>query len=229
MTTNDPFDDAMNAEYKPQARTFFGDVAVDIYYAVLVKGTGKVPFDPNQHDQDKRVTAITLTINPLASSRAQFPIERELIAESKEWAQITKPGLRELNTDLRAINGKWAQVELVPTGQKYTNKNGETKERTAIKFLAIFNTEDECQKASDAFWATRGNGNGSTAATQPTPNGNGNGQSDAERMTAQKFLAPLWAASGKDMNKFAQSLANNPLTSKYFDLNSPEVLSVVAA
>jgi len=227
MTTNDPFDDAMNAEYKPLSRTFFGDIAVDIYYAVLVKGVGKVPFDPNQHDQDKRVTAITLTINPLPGSKAQYAVERELIAESKEWAQITKPSLRGLNTDLRAINGKWAQVELVPTGQKYTNKNGETKERTAIKFLAVFNTEDECQQASDAFWATRGNGN--DPATTPAANGNGNGQSDAERLTAQKFLAPLWVASGKDMNKFAQALASNPLTSKYFDLNSPEVLAVVAA
>jgi hypothetical protein len=31
------------------------------------------------------------------------------------------------------------------------------------------------------------------------------------------------------MGKFAQALSSNPLTSKYFDLNSPEVLSVVAA
>ena len=237
--TDDPYDSAMNSEWNPSL-TIFGQCSVDVWYCVLQKGQGKVPFDPGQHSIDQRCTAIDIAIQPLPGSKAQFATERGLIAESREWAQIVKPSLRALNIDLRAINGHYVRAELVPTGQTYTNSQGETKQRTTIKFVAIYNSLDECQAAADAFFAARGSASSSStesavppsesAGTQ-TPVGassNGNGTNDTEKTTAAKFLPALWNASGKDITKFAEMLAKNPLVSKYFDLNSPEVLSLTA-
>ena len=69
----------MDAEYNPK-RIFLGAVNVDVFYCVLVKGLGKVPFDPNQHNQDQRRTSIDITIDPLPDSKSIYPIERDMIA-----------------------------------------------------------------------------------------------------------------------------------------------------
>lgn len=217
--TSDPFDTAMNTEYRP-TKMFFGQVSVDVYYCVLIKGKGKEVFDPNQHKQDMRRTSISIAIDPLPGSRAQFSVERELIAESKEWAQIIKPSLRALNTDLRAINHKWAQVELVPTGQTYTDNNGETKERTTVKFIRIFDSEGECIQAANDYFGHQAE----PAETEPQPQP----ASNPERDVAARFIEPMWNACSHDVQKFQERLATDPLLSKYFTIESPEVTAVIS-
>lgn len=244
VTRNDAWNDAMEKEWNPTL-TVFGLCSVDVWYCILEKGQGKVPFDANQHAIERRCTAIEIAIQPLPGSRYTNPTERGMIAESREWSQIVKPSLRALQSDLRAINGRYVRAELVPTGQKYTNSSGETKDRTSVKFIEIYDSEDECQAAADAFFATRGSGSSSSTSSAPpsssggTPmptNGSVNANSlannspinDAERATAAKFLPALWNASGKDVTKFATSLASNPLTSKYFSINSQEVIDLIS-
>lgn len=231
VQTVDPMDAAMSATYEERPRAFFGYVQTDVWFCMLVKGQGKIPFDAQVHDTQKRCTAIDIAIHPLPDSPAKFAVERGMIAESAEWVKIVMPSLKALGTDLRGVNGKWAQILQVPTGQKYVNKEGIEKERTTIKFIAVYNSEAECAAAANQFFQRRSDG---TTATEPAPASapavsapaNGNG---AEKATAQKFLPALWNASGKDPSRFAEQLAKNPLTSKYFDLNSPEVVAVVAA
>lgn len=222
---DDPLDAAMEAEANNGPRHFFGQATVDSFFCVLKKGEGKAVYDPNQHSVDERRTAISITLNPGPNSKAKFSIKRDLIAESKEWASIIKPSLRALNTDLRSINGKWIQAELVPTGRKYTNSQGEEKENTTVKFLTVYGSQEECEAAETAFFGGH-NGTPPTTAATPSVSVAGN---DQERQTAVKFLPALWAASNKDVTEFAKKLAGNPLTSKYFDLNSPEVISLIAA
>src|SRR5438309_5438070 len=91
--TYDPYDAAMQATYNPTFSAF-GQVQVAVWPCVLEKGVGKVPFDANLHDPARRVTAIDLAIIPVVSGRA--PVERNMIAESREWASIVKPSLMAL-------------------------------------------------------------------------------------------------------------------------------------
>lgn len=219
--TTDPMQSAMETELRP--RTYFGQVQTQAYYAALVKGVGRVPFDPSQHSADKRVTAIEISIAPLPGGPIDNPIDRELIAESSDWAKVIKPSLLALSTDLRGINGKWAQVQLIPVGT-YTKKDtGEEKTRTMFKFIAVYDTEDACRAASDAFFH-KSDAPAPTTAPAPVANSNGN---NAERAAAAKFLAPLWVASGRDVSKFAQLIAGQAVLAKFFTVDSPEAIAVI--
>jgi len=222
----DPFEAAMEAEAPSGPRTVFGEVQVDVWPCVLRKGEGKIPFDPSQHSIDERRTAIDITLIP---TRGDYNIERHLIAESTEWAKIVKPSLREIGIDLRALNGKFVQAQLVPTGRTYVNAQGETKENTTFKFVAVYPDMESCIDAANEFFKSRGNGgNGDSqpapVQTQPVAPA----QNNRERETALKFVPALWKSAGGDINKLAELLANNPLTKKYFDINSPEVVALVS-
>lgn len=221
----------MSATYEERPKVAFGQVSVDVFPCVLVKGQGKVQFDEGIHRQEDRRTSIHITITPLPSSGLTYSIERDMIAESKEWASFVKPSLVVLKTDLRTVNGKWVKASLVKTGEVYTNRQGEKKEKTTIRFEAVYATEAECEHVSNEFFKKD--------AEQPIPgfdapapangNGNGNGSNPGEREVALKFLPALWNDAGKDVEKFAASISKNPLVSKYFDLNSPEVCQLIAA
>ena len=229
IRNDDPYASADAAEYNP-TRTYFGQVHVDVWYAMLQKGIGKVPFDAGQHDPARRVTAIDIEVTTIGER--SFTIKRELIAESKEWAQIVKPSLRNLNHDLRSIEGKWVQVDLADTGQRYTNKAGEEKARTTLKFVAVFDTQGACEAASSAYFTRGGEDSPVVGAapppTQPPANGNGKAaNSEAEKATAAKFLPSLWKASGQDLAKMQELLGKTPLVNKYYTIDSPDVLAVI--
>lgn len=221
----DPADAAMDAEYTPGPRTQFGEMQVDVWFCVLRKGEGKVQFDPGQHSIDERRTAIEMTLIPTRTTYGN--IERQMIAESKEWASIIKPSLKTLNLDLKSVNGRFVQVQLVPTGRKYTNSNGEEKETTAFRFIAAYPGLDECLAAAAEFY-TQPHAGGTPIAPPVAPAAPAS-PNDKERETALRFLPALWTSSSKDVSEFAKKLAGNPLTSKYFTLDSPEVIQLIAA
>lgn len=233
MTTNathDPFDVAMKTEYVVGPLTVFGQCATDSWFCKLVTGTGKVVWDETADPIDVRRTAIKISIVPLPGSPNQHDTVREMLAESREWAEIVKPSLGAVGHNLRSVNGVYVQAELVPTGRKYTNSRGETKDATTVKFVRVFGSPDECQRAADAFFAARrgsanGNGahsSGAHATTTPTPS-----QNDAERETARLFLPALWRLAGNDPVKFDEQLRANQLVARYFTIDSPEAQEVM--
>lgn len=212
----DPFEAANNATEPVYVRNFFGQCWFDVYFCALVKGQGKVAFDPAIHKQ--KFTAINLSIQPLAGSSAKFPIERQLIAESKEWASIILPSIKALGKTPKELHGSFVQVEIVPTGEKYTAKDGTVKEKSTPKFVAVFPDEASCQRVNDAHFGNPANN------TEPTSAPNGN----AEREVALKFLPALATQAGKDPLKLSELIASNGLVSKYFNINSPEVIAVLS-
>jgi hypothetical protein len=228
----DPFAAADAATSR--ARHYFGYVQVDAWHAVLVKGTphGKVVFDPQQHSADQRVTALVITLTPLPrAGRDEYTISRELIAESADWTRIIKPSLDKLGTGLKAIHGKYAQIELVDCGG-YVNKAGESKTRTMPRFLAIYPDEVTCQAACDDFYAgARSGGQEQQAAAAPQQAAPAN---DAERTTAARFLPALYRMAqvgdpAKTVERFLAAIAANSLTARYFQPSSSEVLTIIAA
>ncbi len=146
--------DALENAQAPQS-VMFGQVEFDIWPCVLVKGQGKVLFDPAVHDVSQRriSVGITLTLLPDRNGVSRT-IERKMIAESAEWARIVLPSINALGLGRpRELNGKWVKATLVPTGRKYTT-HGETgaeitRDATTFKFLAFYDSEAECKAARE--------------------------------------------------------------------------------
>lgn len=218
-TILDPFEAADNATEPVFTKHFFGQNFFDVWFCALVKGQGKVPFDPAQHQPGQKRTAINISIQPLAGSKAQFPFERNLIAESREWASFVLPSIKALGKTAKELHAQFVQIKIVETGESYTDKNGVEKKKTTAKYVKVFANEADCQAAAEAVFG------GNNHTEQPTvENGNGN----AEREVALKFLPALATQAGKDPSRMAELLANNSLVGKYFTINSPEVITLLS-
>ena len=219
---DDPLEAAENAQ--PRSRTIFGQLTLTSWFCVLEKGLGKVPFDPAEHKVEARRTAIRIEVQPLASSGLTYSVMRELIAESPAWTKIVLPSIKTLGVPLSGLNGKFVQVELTPTGRHWTDALGQEHDETMPKFLAVYQSQEECEQASGAT--------GDVPATQlhvppatPVVPGNGNGN-NPERAAAAQFLPALWKVAGQDRNRFYTLIAQIPVLAKWFDPGSPEVLAI---
>lgn len=210
---DDPFDSASDPKLAP--REYYGEVSVDCWYCALVKGQGKVPYDPAQHE--RRATAIDISVQPLAEQGVTFALTRSMIAESREWAAIVWPSAKELGVaSVRELEGRWAKVTQVPTGRKYTNKQGETKEATTLKFLALYADEAACRAACIA-----------ETNAKPSPSGVGHipgfeddGAPDPtdskERETATQFLNVFIQQHSGDKAKIWQAIQSMPMITKFY-------------
>jgi len=235
MTTqvmNDPFEAASHAA--PLPNEYYGQVEVDAWFCVLVKGQGRVPFDPQQHSIDQRRTAIDMAVIPLAASGLNFPIERKMLAESKEWRNIVWPSLKALGfNSLKEVNGAWVKVELVGTGRKYTNSAGEEKEATTFKFLAVYDNEETCEAA----YLGMGIMPQTEATPMPQEAHQASPQSNPERETALQFARVIvqqaLKAHPNDVEaakkQAAQQMAGMPVVSKFFTVESPEIAALFSA
>jgi hypothetical protein len=221
--TNDPFDSAEN----PQLRSaeFWGQVQIDTFYAVLVKGTGKIPFDPQQHSIDKRVTAIDIQIFPIPEQNNTYEVKRNMIAESKEWAGMVLPSIKALGISARELNNRWVHVTAVPTGGTYTNKSGETKDRTTFKFVKLFASEAECKADFLSDFGSATASPATPAPAQVTPDGNA--VDLKEKATAVQFLKVLVKKAEGDPAKLTPMLAQFPMVNKYFTVDSTETVSAM--
>ena len=201
---NDPWAVTETAEAQESNGEYFGLVSVAVEFCKLVKGEGRVPFNAAQDDPNDRRTSIDIQIEPL-SERATFMPRRTMVAESKEWTNIVWQSLKDLGLlSLRELNGKYAKYTNVSTGRKWTNANGETKEATTFKFLALYNTRSEAEAAKNP-------------KAQAAP-----AQSD-EKQIALTFLTALAKAAHGDKNKLAVQIAQYPVVSKFYTIDSPEV------
>lgn len=231
---NDPFAMAEDPQEIKYSNEYFGQVGLDVWFCVLEKGVGKVPFSEQEHSIDKRVTAITMGIIPVPASGLAFSVDRDYIAEFREWNAITLPSIKKLGVSIRELDGKFAHVKLTETGETYTNSQGETKEKTAFEFLAIYDTLEACEAA---YTAKRGSGAQPTAsqtaprATTAATAGNGNKDRDA----ALKFLEVAVKSTCKGMTDLEQAreavaaqIAKMPLINKHFTVDSPETMNFMA-
>jgi len=229
----DPWDSAENPQEIVFTNVYWGQVEAQAHYCVLEKGIGRVPFDAQVHGMDKCRTAIDILIHPLPESGVQWDITRGVIAESHEWAGVILPSLRDLGIQARELNGKWVKVERVPFTDKYGNpstyvdKTGQVKEQTTLKFVAVFADEAACR-------ADFQNG-GSNPAPASKPANGGNGNNNGERETALKFLKVYVQNACKGQTDLAViretlalNLAQQPLISKYFTVDSPETTALIA-
>ena len=227
--TDDPFEASMEAQEFTGPRTYFGQVtAVDMYFAVLEKGRGKVVFDPSQHSPDSRVTAWQIDITSLPSAPKVFTINRSGIAESAEWAGTVKKSIQAIGiSNPRDLKGRYVQYQMVSTGRKYTSQSGESKEATTYKFIELYASADEAEAAARRFFSSNRQGGSAASAGSETPPFQA-APVNAENATLALFLPTLWTISGKDPEKFKDTLAAAPING-VFTLESPEVKAAMAA
>lgn len=227
----DPWDSAEKAKEPIISNIIWGQCEAKAWFCVLERGIGKIEFDPQQHNPEMRRTAIDIIIHPLPEMDLRFDLVRNMIAESREWASFVLPSIRNLGLSPKEINGKWVKIQTVALTDKkgdpvtYTDTNGTVKEKTTIKFLATFKNEEECKAdflgKSAQYQGASGNGNNST---------NGN----KERETALAFLKVFVqnACIGKKdietaINTLASQIAQQPIISKYFTVDSPETIQLI--
>jgi hypothetical protein len=91
MTTDvNPFDAALNAT--AETPPIYGEILFDVWFGVLEKGVGKIPYDPNSTPgpaAHRRQSGCC----PLVETGLTFAMEREFIAEFPRdgWLQVTLP------------------------------------------------------------------------------------------------------------------------------------------
>jgi hypothetical protein len=224
----DPFESASN----PVVQTYdiFGKVEISAWACALVRGHGKVAYDPAIHE--KRFTAVDIFIQPLPEIDVKYPksLEDHPISESKEWASITLQSIKALGIDnVRELNDKWVRVARVPNGKQYEkkdtqgNKTGQMADETTFKFVALFADENECRAAYIAAGG-QPSGNGHNIPTPVVPT-----SENTEMATAYAFLKVIVgnAARGKTTwadakAAVAQALAQYPTVAKFYTADSVE-------
>jgi hypothetical protein len=223
---DDPLEAAGAATLAP--RTFYGQILVSSGFCVLQKGVGKSIFDPSVHKLADRRTEIKLDLQMLSEHNSNFPMSRELIAESTEWVKIVLASLRALNVEPRTLNNRWCAMTTAGTGRMYEAKRGanagQMVEATTFKFLAFYPDEAACRAAFEAE-----NGGGEViddlakllVASAPVV--------DQARATAAKFLPALFKAAGGDPMVLEAKIKSMPLMTAHFTIESPEVMALFTA
>ncbi len=231
---NDPFDVADNPP-PPPPPVFYGQVQMDVWFCKLVKGQGKVPFNPNTDRIEERRTAVKVMLLPLPEQNVTFDVSREYVAEFGPWPKITLPSIKNLGLSARELDGRWVKLEQVPEGRTYVNQNGETKESTTFKFLAVYPDEAACRTAylQDSISGPEPAPATNQAVTPVTPPAApvqppNNNSSNKERETALKFLELAVKQANGDPVVAAEKIQAWPLVVKYFPPDSPETLKVIS-
>ena len=212
----DAFDDAMT----DGPSYFAGQVAVDAYTCVLIRGQQRPPYDPAIHAGLRTSTAITFNIAPLDPTHKM--IERGMVNWSQEYKGVVRPSVEMLAekiatvknltigefNPLREMTGMFVIGEYVP---KPDNKPGETY--TTLSFKDAFVDMAACEAA---YAELRGE------TVEETPN-------SAERTSLAMFLPGLWEGANHDAAAFQDAIRANPLLAAHFDMSSAEVKAIVAS
>ena len=210
------------------AYEIWGQAFVAVWKAALVKGEGKVPFDPTVHKS--MVYAIDLSIVPITEQNAKH-VERSLIQNSKEWEMIQK-SIKDLGAAPSEIDQKYVRIAFEPTGETYNNSNGETKNKTFIKFLKVFKNEAECiadygaTNMGDVATVTE-----SEQATGDAPTAGKQGSDAARRLLEASIRNAVKIVNTPDEVKalVLVKIKDSPVMARFFNDSSPELDELIAA
>ena len=214
-TTGESLSAMMEAGAREGDKHYFGEITlVDDWDCALVKGAGKVPFDPAQHTS--RLIALKIQLTCTKADGSTYTIDQDDITSGTKH-KVTLPSLDTLGIkvrpQLRGLVGQFAEVVRVPTGRTYLAKQGaqagQQVPETAMKFLRLFASREDCQAAERAFYTPK-NGDG-PAPTRNVPQPIEQPAIDqAARAALLATLPILWKASGEQVVAFYQILDGNP-------------------
>jgi hypothetical protein len=234
----DIFDEAMT----DRPTVGFGKVAVDAYRVVLIKGQGKVAYDPNNPEHRKlRVNrGIDFKITPLDATKPIISI-RTMLDTSPEFQQKVKPSIIRLVPQIAAIKGVDPEDknfnpfwELPGLFVRYEwvlkPDNPEGKTYRTIAFTDVYPDEARCREAATKELGLKPETN--LDQELPFPDDTLNDpkvqqQPQDQKATLAAFLPVFWQQAQQDQKAFAAILAKPPFNG-VFTLEDPEVLKVIA-
>jgi hypothetical protein len=218
----DPFAAAVSdAE---SASHYFGKMGVDAQFVVLRKGQPKSIWQENESTEG-RTTEIIMRLDPIDAMNMTRAVERNMLSNSTEWSKIVWSVLKGMGYSTpKEIDGLWAHVELVPSGRKWNNKEGQEVIGTTFRFIKVFRTQAECEIAYTAF---SGNEAHSTAAQAATTRPPVSQNTDANRLAALQFLSHVVLQHRDNAVALDAALKSTPLVKDFFTINSPEVLEIL--
>lgn len=215
-TTGESLSAMMEQGAREGDKHYFGEITlVDDWDCALVKGAGKVPFDPTQHTT--RLIALKLQVTCTKADGGTYTLDQDDITSGSKH-KVTLPSLDALGVkvrpQLRALAGKFCEVVRVPTGRTYTASKGANAGQqiaeTALQFLRLFDTADECAAAEREFYTPRvdklsaGNGRNVPQPIEQPP------VDQAARAALLATLPILWQAAQQKADVFEKMLGGNP-------------------
>lgn len=218
-----------NEANNPPEKTydFFGKIEIKLFKGAYETGTrGAVPFNPATHE--KGHTIVKIYIDPLPEINVKYTNQLEYESPVwAEWGKVTYPSIKALGIDnAHEVNGMFARVARVPSGKKYTNKDGQLKDETTFKFVEFFTGEDECRKAYLAAGGQPVNGNnGSTPAPVTTERSEKTSMYGFMEVIVNQNVQPgMTLDDAKNAMASHQSYA---VLSKFYTVDSPEMLDLI--
>lgn len=215
-TVTNELDDMVERPVTPQADgTFFGEVVtLDASAWKLVKGRGRILFDPTHDDPADRVRGITIVIQCERKDGSTFTIDtgrQPLLEIDVAWHKHLLPSIKKTGVALSTLLGKYVQVKRVPTGETYVNKaSGETKQKTALEFVAAYPDLEALQAARTAHYG------GARSSSVPASRAAAVQPPTIDKAALEKLLPALWAASGKNEAVFKTMFEANPTLTAAF-------------
>ncbi len=121
--------DQLKSESTPKSEL---SVVFQFQQMLVKKGVKKAPFIKGVDDSKFRRLQVDITFQ---SSAAEWT--KSYLTFDKEWQSVVWPSIQKAMpslSDMSDLDGVW-EIEFVPTSETYEDRNGETKNRTAPKFL----------------------------------------------------------------------------------------------
>lgn len=205
----------------------WGQASMTVWQAALVKGEGKVPFDPTNKLHKNMVYAIDISIIPIAEQNAKY-VFRSMIQQSKEWEMIQK-SIKSLGVAPSEIDQKYVRIAFEPTGETFTNANGNTKNQTRIKFLKVFKSQAEC--IADYGAVNMGDVAPATDDSAGVPAAGKNEFGAAKKLLEFSIRSALKAVNTQEEMKalVLLKIKASPVMAQFFNADSPELDDMIAA
>jgi hypothetical protein len=216
----------------PVEKNYFGQISiVDSYDCILEKGRGKILFDPKHHEEWRKKKMVKISVSIAKREGGFYTIDQEKTTDSKEW-RMTYASLQRLKLMVPGLAGKYVQIKRSPTGDTWTNDSGESNQRTAMVFVAVFPDEAAMQAAQDAFYKRTGS-DSSTSGPSSAPSYSAPAAATAQaapptvdRSVAANFLPAMWTAAAQDKAKFYDLVRTNEILAPHFgDPTVPEMVA----
>lgn len=201
---------------------FFGEiVTLDSSAWKLVKGSGRILFDPTYDDPASKIRGIELVIECEKRDGSTYTIDtgrQPLLEIEAGWHKVLLPSIKKLGVPFSTLLHKFVQVKRVATGETYVNKKSqETKQKTGLQLVAVYDSKEAMSAARDAHFG-KGPSAPAPAAT-PSP--------VVDRSALEKLLPSLWAAAGKQEPVFKTMFTANPALTSVFNYDEAVALASI--
>ena len=176
-------------------------------------------------------TNIEFSLTPTDPTRKVMTRKVSVNKKQKEFYHVVRPAIQALAdrvaevknlvpgqfNPLKEFTDIWVAGEFVPNPDNKPDENWKT-----WKFTRVFASQEECAAAANEAY-NRDSDDEPADDAEPD-----NGQ-DVDRAKLAPFLEVIWKQAGGDSAKMAELLADNPVLSPYFTVDSPEVLAVMGS